>query len=45
MCWHREGRNNDDDVLKHPVDACQWEAIDSKFKDEFADDPRNVMMV
>ena len=24
MRWHAEGGNNEDDVLRHLVDACQW---------------------
>ena len=41
MRWHAEGRNDEDDVLRHPADACQWRTIDNIY-DEFGKDPRNV---
>jgi hypothetical protein len=41
MRWHVEGRNDEDDVLRHPADGCQWRTIDDIY-DEFAKDPRNV---
>lgn len=37
MRWHTEGRNDVDDVLRHPADACQWRAFNTEFNN-FTDD-------
>ena len=38
--WHEEERK-DDGVMRHPADACQWQAIDNAFP-LFGEDPRNI---
>jgi hypothetical protein len=43
MSWHASPeRTRDDGKLRHPSDGKQWKRFDTKFKQEFGDEPRNV---
>jgi hypothetical protein len=43
MRWHKDGRQDDDNTLRHPADAIVWKEFD-KAHDWFARDSRNVRL-
>lgn len=43
MRWHKDGRLNDDDVMRHPADSKAWKSLDRDYPD-FAMDARNVRL-
>ncbi|CAN1750149.1 hypothetical protein LINPERHAP1_LOCUS3952 [Linum perenne] len=43
MRWHKEKRNNDESLLRHPADSKQWKDFDKEFP-WFAEDSRNIRL-
>ncbi|CAN1825606.1 hypothetical protein LINPERHAP1_LOCUS31227 [Linum perenne] len=43
MRWHKEKRNNDESLLRHPADLKQWKDFDKEFP-WFAEDSRNIRL-
>lgn len=42
--WHQKKRTPIENVMSHPADGEAWKHFDRKYKNEFANDPRNLRL-